>query len=107
MCYVKDAVSALLAILVYGKKGYAYNIANRESVATIREYAELMASLAGVRIVNDFPSDMEQKWFSTVSQAVIDPKRLEELGWRARYSLRKGIEDTLQQCGCKRASVGY
>ena len=38
-CYVADAVNAILTLLCWGEPGQAYNVANRNAVASIREYA--------------------------------------------------------------------
>lgn len=90
-CYVTDAVTALLTILLHGETGCAYNVANRESAHTIREYAETLASLAGVRVVFDLPPEAERAGYSTVSRAVQNPARLENLGWKAAHSLESGM----------------
>lgn len=42
-CHVDDCASALLYILLRGINGKAYNIANRDSVLSIKELAELIA----------------------------------------------------------------
>lgn len=95
-CYVKDAVLGLLYILVAGSPGEAYNVANRDSVATIREYAGLLAELAGVEIVNEFPSESEKKGYSPITRAVLNAGKLENLGWRPQYDLRDGLQETLE-----------
>lgn len=93
-CYVKDAVAGILHILVMGASGEAYNVANKNSVATIREYAETLASISGVRIKNEYPSEQEAKGYSQISRAVLDASKLERLGWEPRYDLRQGLSDT-------------
>lgn len=94
-CYVMDAVSALLTLLLKGKAGEAYNVANPHSVHTIRQYAETLARLAGVNVV--FAPDSEaQRGGSTVTRAVQHPGKLMELGWTPAYSLEDGLTQTLQ-----------
>lgn len=90
-CYVTDAVTALLTILLRGQTGCAYNVASRESTHTIREYAETLARLAGVKVVFDLPPEAECAGYSTVSRAVQNPARLEKLGWRAAHTLESGM----------------
>ena len=46
-CHVMDCASALFYILLRGKDGEAYNIANRESILSIKELAEMIANMAG------------------------------------------------------------
>lgn len=95
-CYVTDAAAALLTILLRGEAGNAYNIANRASVHTIREYAETLAKLAGVNVVFDLPPEAERAGYSTVSRAVQDPAKLEGLGWKAGHTLESGMRQMLR-----------
>ena len=93
-CYVADAVRALLALLVRGEAGQAYNVANRESVASIRQYAETLAEIAGVNVVLDVPPETEKAGYTRISRAVFNPARLEGLGWTGEYDLRAGLQST-------------
>jgi len=95
-CYVTDAASALLTVLLCGETGCAYNVANRESVHTIREYAETLARLAGVSLTFDLPPEAEKQGYSTVTRAVQNPARLEALGWSPRVKLEQGLARTLE-----------
>ena len=86
-CYVADAVRGLLAVLLSGARGEAYNVAARGGAHTIREYAETLARLAGVRVAFDLPPEAERRGYSAVTRAVQNPAKLEGLGWSARVSL--------------------
>ena len=97
-CYVADAVNALLTVLAVGEKGQAYNVANRRSVASIRQYAETLADIAGVRVVFDVPPEVEKAGYTRVTRAVLNPAKLEGLGWTPRYDLRQGLEATYRCC---------
>lgn len=97
-CYVADAVNALLTVLARGEKGQAYNVANRRSVASIRQYAETLADIAGVRVVFDVPPEVEKAGYTRVTRAVLNPAKLEGLGWTPRYDLRQGLEATYRCC---------
>ena len=93
--YVADAVSALLTVLLRGETGRAYNVANRASTHTIREYAETLARLAGVRVTFELPPEAERQGYSTVTRAVQNPARLEALGWKPFAPLEEGLRHTL------------
>lgn len=97
-CYVADAVNALLALLIRGERGQAYNVANRRSVASIREYAETLADIAGVKVVFDLPPEVEKAGYTKVTRAVLNPAKLEGLGWVAKYDLREGLKQTYACC---------
>lgn len=91
-CHVEDCASALLYILLRGLNGNAYNIANRDSVVSIKELAEMIARLGGVHVVLDIPSNQEAKGYSVIQRAVLDPSKLEHLGWRPRISLEEALK---------------
>ena len=44
-CYVADVVSALLTILTKASSTEVYNIANKNSIVSIKEYAQTLANL--------------------------------------------------------------
>jgi nucleoside-diphosphate-sugar epimerase len=94
-CYVSDAVTAMLYILLLGESGSAYNIANKNCTITIREFAETLAEIAGVKIIFENPSDVEKSGYSTVGNAVMDTRKLEGLGWKASYDIKNGLMQTL------------
>lgn len=97
-CYVADAVNALMTLLIRGATGQAYNVANRASVASIRQYAETLADIAGVKVVFDVPPEVERAGYTKITRAVLNPAKLEGLGWSAKYDLRSGLEATYRCC---------
>jgi nucleoside-diphosphate-sugar epimerase len=97
-CYVADAVSALLTLLLRGEAGQAYNVANRHATASIREYAQTLADIAGVKLVFELPPELEKAGYTPISRAVLNPAKLEGLGWQARFALREGLEESYRAC---------
>ena len=95
-CYVADAASAILTLLEKGEPGQAYNVANRNSTASIREYAETLAEAAGVLLRFELPPEVERAGYTRVTRAVLNPAKLEALGWRPRFDLKTGLEHTLE-----------
>jgi len=93
-CYVADAVDALFTIMLDGENGNAYNVANRNSVASIREYAEVLANAGKVNLAFDLPPEAEKAGYSKITRAVLNPAKLEAMGWQPEYSLEKGLEHT-------------
>ncbi len=94
-CYTFDCASAILTVLLGGKKGEAYNISNRDSVVTISEMARALAKAAGVDVVYEEPTDLEKKGYNLMENSSLDAKRLEALGWSATFGLREGAERTM------------
>lgn len=87
--YTMDAASAILLLLVKGKRGAAYNAANEASYCSIREMAELAVKTLGhgkgIVEVNAGQGDVEK--YPPKSYCRLDVSGLRELGWRARIDL--------------------
>ena len=96
-CYVVDCASALLHILLRGERGCAYNVADGKSNITIRELAEMIASIAGRKVIVAPPSEEEQKGFNVVSRATFDTRRLEGLGWSVQGTMRQKMETVINR----------
>ena len=97
-CYVEDCVSALLYILLKGKCGEAYNIADKSSAVTIRELAEMIAHIAGRKVTMQVPSDSEKKSFTPIRRAVFDTAKLEALGWSVSGTMEEKLRRTIDVC---------
>ncbi len=94
-CYVLDCVSGIVAVLLKGKSGEAYNISNRESVVTIREMAEAFAKTAGQRVVFEISTSEENASFNLMDNSSLTGEKLEALGWKGKFDLWKGVQRTL------------
>lgn len=93
--YVKDCASAILTVLLKGENCEAYNIADENSCMTIRELAESIARIGGVKVVFDLPSDDERRGFSVIKKATFSTQKLRSLGWQPRYSLQEALQETV------------
>ena len=94
--YVSDAVSGLLTVLLKGKKGEAYNIADARSDITLKELAEMIAGIAGRKVVFELPDSVEASGYSRATKARLDGSKLQALGWKAQYSIGEGLERTMK-----------
>ncbi|MGI6224562.1 MAG: NAD-dependent epimerase/dehydratase family protein [Prevotella sp.] len=94
--YVADAVSALLTILLLGKNGEAYNVADENSDVRLKDLATLVADCVGKKVVFELPNATEKAGFSKATLARMSGKKLQSLGWHALFDIRKGIEHTLK-----------
>lgn len=95
-CYVVDSVSALLYILFYGEVGSAYNIADDNSILTIRQLAELIAEIGGKKVVFAIPTSDEKKGYNVVSKSVYDTQKIKTLGWVVESDIRQKIKSTIE-----------
>lgn len=94
-CYTLDCASAILAVLINGDKGEAYNISNSNSIVTIREMAESLANAGDVNIVFETPSDIEKKNYNLMDNSSLDSAKLEGLGWCAIFNMADGSIKTI------------
>lgn len=95
-CYIADCVSAVLTILSRGQSGQAYNIANRNSVVSIAEFAQYVAQEVGVAVVFQLPAEQEKAEQTPITRAVLSAEKLEKLGWSGRYDITTGIHHTVE-----------
>ena len=93
-CYVADAVSSILAVLLCGVPGEAYNIANPNVVASIRQFAETMAFTGNVKLCFEIPQIEERKGYTTMKNSFLNAEKVMKLGWRPNYDLTQGIKQT-------------
>ena len=98
-CYVLDCVSAVVTVLLHGRRGGAYNISNPNSVVTIRQMAQAFADAAGRKIVFDNPSDAEAKSYNLMDNSALDSSALQALGWQGLFDLPAGVAATLDAMG--------
>ncbi len=92
---VFDAVTGLLYCLFFGQNGQAYNIADGKSDITLKKLAELLAKKAGTKVIFDLPSETEQAGFSKATKALLNPAKIQNLGWSALYDIDQGLEYTI------------
>ena len=95
-CYVADAVSAILMILLKGEKAAVYNIANQDSIVSVKEYAQTLAELAGVNLKFELPNKDEAKGFSKPADSILDSTKLQSLGWKPFFNIIEGLKRTLE-----------
>jgi UDP-glucuronate decarboxylase len=90
VCYLADAVRALLLLAVKGAAGEAYNVANSRATMTIRQMAEVVArEVAGGRInvVVKKPEDIESRGYAPPSSYRLATGKIGALGWEPRYGM--------------------
>ena len=94
-CYAVDCASALLYILLKGKPGEAYNIADEASNITIRELAEIIARIGQKKVVFELPEESERKGYNVVTKSLFDTEKLRALGWSCSGSIENKLRTTI------------
>lgn len=101
-CYSLDCASAVITVLLEGKRANAYNISNPNSICTISDIAEEIAKAGGVKLVYETASESSQVVNSLMQNASLDSTKLEKLGWKPTFDLATGIKSmikTLRETG--------
>ena len=93
--YVADAISGLLYVLLLGKLGEAYNIADKASDIMLRDLANAIAEAVGREVVFEIPDTKESAGYSKATKARLDSSKLQQLGWNAKYNIKTGIDRTI------------
>lgn len=93
--YVSDIVSGILACLFKGKCGEAYNIADENCNITLKDLAQTIADISGTKVVFETPDETEKAGYSTATKAILDSRKINELGWKAENDIYSGLKKTL------------
>lgn len=94
-CYVADTVAGMLIALTKGELGNVYNISNINSTISIKDMADLIANINGVKVEYQLPNEIEKAGFSKIQDAILDESKLRKLGWNPVYNIEEGIKNTL------------
>ena len=95
--YVADCVAGILAVMLDGKDGEAYNICSKDSDVQLRDVAKQLADLADKQVVFDLPDATEQAGYSKATKATLDTTKLRtELGFVPQYDMKTGLSHTVQ-----------
>ena len=87
LCYISDAASALLYILVRGENQSAYNVQGKE-LTTMYDVAKIIAERYSAKIILGKPETASWQpsgyWLNT--------RKLERLGWKPMINLCNGVD---------------
>ena len=92
--YVADCVLGLLYILLNGENKNAYNIANKDSITSIKNMAEVIAKIGKKKVVMDIPKEKSMV-ANPMECGVLNSDKLVSLGWHGNFDLEKGYTHTI------------
>lgn len=95
-CYMLDAATAIITVLLEGKTANAYNISNPKSVISIKKMAENLAEYAGVSVRFDRPCLNEKKSFNPMQNSSLNSSKLIDLGWNCLFNEKDGFFHTVK-----------
>lgn len=95
--YISDAVAAIYRILL-NSEDIVYNIGNEKGKVSIKELAEIMVSIypeRNLKLVFDIPEG-GTKGTAPYTLGILSSKKLREIGWSPKYSVKDGFRRTLE-----------
>lgn len=84
--YDLDAVSAILTVLLEGKSGEAYNVANKDTYCSIAQMAEHIANAYGLTVEYDIQSSANTGYLNTLYMD-LDTTKITDLGWTPKFGI--------------------
>ena len=90
-CYTTDAVSAILFLLLKGRYGEAYNIANKDTYISIRDMAYMLRDSFNPNISVAICLK-ENQGYAPQTKLRLSTEKMESLGWKPCYDLHQMFE---------------
>lgn len=98
-CYISDAVSGFFTVLLRGKDGQCYNVANDKTEISIGDLAEQLVALfpkKKIRVIYTGKQSKKASSKSIVARKYPDVSRIRSLGWNPSVGLEKGFSRTIR-----------
>ena len=95
-CYLTDAISAILYVIIKGNENETYNIANETEEIKISDLANLITQIYkedGIKV--KYVIKENNNLYTKFKRVGLDTSKLESLGWKPKISLKDGIMKTV------------
>ena len=95
-CYISDATTAFLKLLIEGKPGEAYNVCNAEQTVSIKELGKVISNLASVGLMyQKRPEDDVYLQDKNTGATIYSNEKLRKLGFSFKVDLQQGFSRVL------------
>jgi UDP-glucuronate decarboxylase len=98
-CYITDAIIGLFTIMLLGRPGEAYNLANDDATISVAELAQVVADCVpdlGIRPVFDTGARPLRYVPSQNAGGMVDTRKLRALGWNPIITPQVGFRRTIE-----------
>lgn len=106
-CYITDAITGFLKVLLAGKAGEAYNIGNDDNEISMRDLAQIFVDIVGegasynlIPYPDTYPAGEPQRRCPDLAKA------RGELGFMPQVNFREGIDRFIRWCRTQESYVG-
>lgn len=96
-CYIADSVAAVFMIMLNGRNGQAYNIANEDEPISIASLANRLVALfpeKSLKVIFEIPN-IPDAGYAKFKRVPLSTEKLQELGWKKKINLDEGILKTV------------
>jgi UDP-glucuronate decarboxylase len=100
-CYASDAVAGFFTVLLKGRPGQAYNVANPAGELSVLELAEMLVDLypeKKLKVDRRYTPDSPGYIPSAYSRLIPDVTRLSALNWHAQIAPPAGFRRMIEAC---------
>jgi len=97
-CYLADAATGILAVLLKGKSGEAYNVASAESYCTISDMANrliLRHPESKTKLIRGSSRKSASMGYAAESHLNLSVEKIKSIGWRPLYTLDEAFDRLL------------
>jgi len=94
-CYVKDAIEAFIRVGLSDRRGEVYNLGTGISTR-VETIAKMIARIANIDARIEVDESKVREGESGMLDVKADNSRLASTGWKPRYSLDKGLSETVE-----------
>ncbi|WP_295158369.1 NAD(P)-dependent oxidoreductase [uncultured Ruminococcus sp.] len=98
-CYISDAVTGILTVLLKGETAEAYNVANKDTLISIRGMAEMLIENypeSGTKLVFNIAEDVTKLGYNPKVKMNLATDKAEALGWRAETGLKEMFDRLIE-----------
>lgn len=98
-CYINDCITAIFMILLNGKNGESYNIANETEEIAIKDLALTLTKLfkeKNLKVTYLDSAKVNRDGYSKIERVKLSTKKLENLGWKPQIKLEEGLQRTVK-----------
>ena len=98
-CYISDAVTGILTVLLKGDTAQAYNIANKDTLISIRGMAEMLIENypeSGTKLVFNIVEDVTKLGYNPKVKMNLATDKAESLGWKAETGLKEMFDRLIE-----------